>query len=98
MGKAQLKLFGKNVLLRQERKGGSAIRLHLPDNVKQGAEALFDMVVDRVGDKVTRVKPGDVVYARTPAACAVPNPDDPKAKPMMLITEDMIQGVFTEGE
>lgn len=91
-GMKEVKLFGKNVMLRQEKK--SVVQLHLPAGAEEGNRELFDIVVVGIGDDVTRVSVGDCVIARIPPSCGLMNPADGTL--VAIIQEDMIQGVVSE--
>jgi len=87
-----VRLFGKNVMLRQEKK--AVVQLHLPAGAERENQDLFDTIVAGVGDEVTKVKVGDLVVARVPTSCGIINPADGKLA--AIIQEDMIQGVIEE--
>ncbi len=91
--KKEIRLFGKNVMLKQVKK--SVVRLHLPEGVEEGNQALFDIIVIGVGEDVTRVEAGDKVIARIPPSCGLVNPADGTLA--VIVQEDMIQGVIVDG-
>lgn len=89
----KVKLFGRNVMVRQVKKDIG--RLHLPDSVKTSANApLFDLVVSNVGDGVTRLKVGDKVMGHFPESCARYDPETGEV--CMLVQEDMVSGVIVD--
>ena len=91
----KIKLFGKNVMLRMEEKESAGPKIHLPDSARKNEDnaTLFDIIVIGVGDEVTKVVVGDVVMSHLPSYKSL---DPSTGEKVVMVQEDMIQGVVVE--